>query len=74
MPNYDIGVLLAQNIRGLEVDVERIRNVSILLALAQTEKINLDPFGNRIKEIFKKFDEEEKEGKLFMKECQRKYK
>lgn len=35
LPNYDLRILLAQNLRELETDFNRIRNVSILIALSK---------------------------------------
>ena len=48
LPNYDSRVLLAQSIRNLETDIQKLRSVSILLALMKSENINIDPFRKRI--------------------------
>ena len=56
LPNYDPRVLLAQNLRALETDIEKIRNVSILIAVMKQEQLNLDPFKSSIKCIMGDLD------------------
>ena len=73
LPNYDPRILLAQNLRSLESDLEKIRNVSILIALMKQEGLNLDPFKSSISSIFADFDKKEKAGEAEWKEYQKKY-
>ena len=47
-PQSDTRVLLSHSLTGLKSDPTRIRNIAILICLMQEDKVNLDPFANRI--------------------------
>lgn len=47
-PQSDTTVLLSHSLTGLKQDPTRIRNIAILICLMQEDKVNLDPFANRI--------------------------
>ena len=52
----DLRIILNQNLKYVVSEPERMRNIALLIALMKKENLNIEPFKNTIKTVFKTFD------------------